>query len=343
MIASLAAGNCTMIKPSERAPATAQVVEDLVASTFEPELVKVVQGGPPVATRLLELPFDHFFFTGGAAVARMVMQAAAKHLASVTLELGGKSPAVVDRTAPLATAARRIAWGKCFNAGQTCLAPDYVLVHEEVAGAFVSQLTAALDDLYGPEDGRPRSPDFGRIVDARHFTQLVGLIEDAVAAGAVVEVGGAWDADTRYVAPTVLSGVALDSPLMAQEIFGPVLPILTYRSLPAALDAVAGRGRPLAAYVFARDRAVVRTVADRLPSGALAVNNTLLHYAHPGLPFGGSGSSGTGSYHGWHGFRELSHARAVLTQREPAAIQALFPPYRGRLHRAVMQLVRRLA
>jgi len=343
LVAAIAAGNCAVCKPSEKAPRTSALVAELVGATFDPAEVAVVEGGPDTAAALVELPFDHVFFTGGTAVGRLVMAAAARRLASVTLELGGKSPAVVDRSADVAAAARRIAWGKCFNAGQTCIAPDYALVHESREGEFVAAAVAAIERWYGPtEEARQASPDFARIVDAGHVERLRALLERAVAAGARVAIGGRCDAARRYVAPTVVTGVAPGSPLMEEELFGPILPVVAYRTLDEAAAVMRAGGAPLALYVFARDRAAARTLAHAVPAGGVTVNNTMLHYAHPGLPFGGAGPSGMGRYHGVHGFRELSLARAVLRQREPALTGLFFPPYRGRLHALARRVLRLL-
>lgn len=346
LVAAIAAGNCAICKPSEKTPQTSGVVAELIGRTFDPAEVAVVEGGPDVAEALLALPFDHVFFTGGTQIGRIVMAAAARHLASVTLELGGKSPAVVDATADVPAAAARIAWGKFVNAGQTCIAPDYVLVHESRERELVAAVTAAVARFYGAtEEEREASPDYARIVDEAHFLRLKDLLERAVAAGDRVEMGGRFTAATRYVAPTVVSGVTLESPLMQSELFGPVLPVVTYRTLDEAgaiMRAAGGGGAPLALYVFARSRKTAQALVGAAPSGGVMVNNTMLQYAHPGLPFGGVGWSGMGRYHGIHGFREFSHARPVVRQREPALVRLFFPPYRGRLHALARRLVRLL-
>jgi aldehyde dehydrogenase (NAD+) len=343
LVAAIAAGNCVVCKPSEKAPHTSAVVAELVGAAFDPAEVAVVEGGPDAAAALVELPFDHIFFTGGAAIGRLVMAAAARRLASVTLELGGKSPAVVDRSADVAAAARRIVWGKCFNAGQTCIAPDYALVHESQEGEFVAAATAAIARWYGPtEEARQESPDFARIVDDAHFRRLETVLERAVAAGARIVIGGRCDGARRYVAPTIVTGVTPRSPLMEEELFGPILPVVTYRTLDQAAAVMRAGGAPLALYVFARDRAAARALAHAVPAGGVTVNNTMLHYANPGLPFGGAGTSGMGRYHGVHGFREFSLARAVLRQREPALAELFFPPYRGLRHALARRLLRLL-
>ncbi len=343
LIAAIAAGNCVILKPSEKTPATAALLARLIAETFDPAEVAVVQGGPDVATALLGLPFDHICFTGSTAIGRIVMAAAAKHLASVTLELGGKSPAVVDASADIAVAAERIVWGKFLNAGQTCIAPDYVHVHASRAREFLDAAKAALARLYGgSEEEREASLDFARIVDDGHVRRLKDLVDRTVAAGAEVETGGRIDAATRYVAPTILSNVAPDAAIMADEIFGPVLPVLAFDTLDEVLAVIRAGGKPLAMYIFARENAAIDRLLRETSAGATVVNNTMLHYASSALPFGGVGASGMGSYHGDHGFREFSHARPVTRQREPALIGFFFPPYRGRWHRLAMRVLRLL-
>jgi aldehyde dehydrogenase (NAD+) len=343
LVAAVAAGNCAILRPSEKVPHTARVLERLVADAFPPEEVAVVGGGVATAEALLELPFDHVFFTGSTAVGRKVMAAAAKHLGTVTLELGGKSPAVVDETADVRAAARRIAWGKFVNAGQTCVAPDYVMVHAGRERELVAELQTAIAEFYGAtEDERQRSPDFARIVDAGAFRRLDALLRESVAAGARVEAGGRTDEAGRYVAPTLLTGVRADSPAMREEIFGPILPILTFRSIEEVVAHVRRGPKPLAMYVFSRRRAVVEALIGGTSAGGTVVNNVLIHLANPSLPFGGVGESGQGSYHGRFGFRAFSHERSVLVQGRAAMVDVFFPPYRGRLKALALRVLRRL-
>lgn len=340
LVAAIAAGNCAVLKPSEKAPATARLIDSMINQTFSEEDVAVVLGGPDVAARLLELPFDHFFFTGSTAVGQIVMQAAASHLSTVTLEMGGKTPAVVDGSADVEKAAERITWGKFFNAGQTCLAPDYVLVHESLVEPLVEALGTSIARFYGTaEDDRRESSHFGRIVDEQHFDRLVELVERSTSMGAVLEIGGKWDRASRYVSPTVLSRVTGEMPVMREEIFGPVLPVLTYENREEAVRLARCNGKPLGSYVFAADRHAAEYFVRAIPSGGTVVNNTLLHYANPDLPFGGVGASGLGSYHGYHGFLSMSHVRPVVQQREPALARFLFPPYSGRVHAFVRRVI----
>jgi aldehyde dehydrogenase (NAD+) len=321
LAAALAAGNAAVVKPSELAPATSAALADLLGRYLDSEAVQVVQGGPEVATELLGQRWDHIFFTGSTRIGRVVMQAAAEHLTPVTLELGGKSPAVVDRSANLEVAGRRIAWGKFVNAGQTCIAPDYVLVDETVHDELVTHIRKAVTDFYGDD---PRtSPDYARIVNRHHVDRLAALLDgsgDAV-------LGGEVDADGSYIAPTVLVGTPPDAPVMEEEIFGPILPVLPVSSVDEAIARINARPKPLALYVFADDDDVVDAVLDRTSSGGACVNHTLVHITPPELPFGGVGESGTGRYHGRSGFDTFSNLKSVLrkpTRPDPAL---LYPPY----------------
>jgi aldehyde dehydrogenase (NAD+) len=328
LVAAIAAGNCAVIKPSELTGRTSAVIAELIGAVFPEGEVAVVEGGVPETQRLLALPFDHFFFTGSTKVGRIVAAAAAQHLASTTLELGGKSPAVVDDSADLAATAARLVWGKFVNAGQTCIAPDYVLVSQRRHDALVGALRKAIVEAYGAtEEARRASPDLCRVIDARNFARLTGLLEATVASGARVEIGGVSDAAERYLAPTVLTGVAPDAPIMGEEIFGPILPILTYASIDEVPAFIAARDKPLALYVFGADRARVDQVIAQTTAGGTCVNTTLLHFANPHLPFGGVGASGTGNYHGVFGFRAFSHARAVLRQGRVDVTRRIYPPY----------------
>jgi len=317
---AIAAGNCVVMKPSEISAATSALLGRLVPRYLDPSAVTLVEGGVPETTELLRERFDHIFYTGNGAVGRVVMAAAAKHLTPVTLELGGKSPVIVDRSANVRVAARRVAWGKWLNAGQTCIAPDYVLVHEQVRQAFLDELTTAMTDFYGPDPHA--SPDYGRIVSDRHVERLVGLL-----AGGTAIVGGTVDPADRYIAPTVLVDVDPGSPLMQEEIFGPLLPVLTVSSARDAIDIVNGRDHPLALYVFAGDRAVVDDVLARTTSGGVTVNGTMLHFTNPHLPFGGIGESGMGGYHGESGVRLFQHMKPVLSRGTLLDPSFAYPPY----------------
>jgi aldehyde dehydrogenase (NAD+) len=328
LIAAIAAGNCCICKPSELTEHTAALLADLIGAVFSDGEVAVVQGGPAETQRLLALPFDHFFFTGSTKVGRIVAEAAARHLASTTLELGGKSPAVVDDSADLATTADRLVWGKFVNAGQTCIAPDYILVSEQRRAALVDQLRRAIAAMYGADEAaRRKSPDLCRIINTRNFDRLKKLLDDSVGQGARVEVGGESDAAERYIAPTVLDNVAPDSPIMSEEIFGPILPVLTYGKLADVPPMITARDKPLALYVFAEDPRAIDAVLTATTAGGTCINNAVIHFANSNLPFGGVGPSGQGSYHGHHGFKAFSHERAVLQQGRVDILKSVYPPY----------------
>lgn len=322
LVSAIAAGNCVMVKPSEMTPASAACMKGIVGDLFEESEVAVVEGDASVAEALLRRKFDHFFFTGSPAVGRIVMRAAAEHLSSVTLELGGKSPVIVDRTANLAEAARKVAWGKFFNRGQTCIAPDYVLVEESVKTEFLGHLRASVDAL--------GQASRGVLVNDRHAARVQGLLDSAIARGAEVFMGGTGEG--REIAPTVLTNVPFDAPVMQEEIFGPLLPVMTYGTLDEAYAMIEAREKPLVLYLFSRDRGVVREVLRRTRAGGTVVNHALIHFYQLDLPFGGVGHSGFGKAHGFFGFEAFSNARGVLDQRLPfSAIELLFPPYGGKL------------
>ena len=319
LIAALAAGNCALIKPSEVSSHTSALLARWLAD-FAPGAVAVVEGGVPETTELLEQRFDHVFFTGSTQVGKVVMQAAARHLTPVTLELGGKSPCIVDEQVDLDVAARRILWGKFWNAGQTCVAPDYLLVHEAIARPLVDVLRRTLLEFYG--DDPAKSPDFARIVNERHHRRLVGLLGP----GEVV-VGGQHDEAARYLAPTIVKDPPLDSALMTEEIFGPILPVITVKGLREAIDFVNERPKPLALYVFSSDGARQRQVLEHTSSGGACVNDTIAHLSVPDLPFGGVGESGMGAYHGRAGFETFSHRKSVLNKSTWMDVKLRYPPY----------------
>jgi aldehyde dehydrogenase (NAD+) len=320
LVGAIAAGNCAVVKPSEVAPATSAIIARLVREYLDGDCIRVVEGGVNETSALLAERFDHIFYTGNGAVGRIVMEAAAKHLTPVTLELGGKSPCIVDSSADLDVAVKRITWGKFFNAGQTCVAPDYILAHESVHDEVVNRLKSTIRDFYG--DDPKKSPDFARIVNERHHRRLMKLIGSGKAA-----VGGVADESTRYIAPTVLVDVAPDSPVMGEEIFGPILPVLRVKNVSEAISFVNARPKPLALYVFAGDRDVQRQVIDRTSSGGATINHAWLHLAVPGLPFGGVGESGMGAYHGRTTFETFTHRKSVLTKPTAVDPALMYPPY----------------
>jgi len=320
LIAAIAAGNAAILKPSEVAPETSALLAKQLHRYVDARCIRVIEGGVPETTELLRERFDHIFYTGNGTVAKIVMAAAAEHLTPVALELGGKSPTLIDPSANLEVAVKRICWGKFSNAGQTCVAPDYVLAHEAVHDRFIDLLVETIRGFYGPEPRK--SPDFGRIVNARHHRRLVSLLDS----GTVV-VGGEFDEVDRYIAPTILRDVSPDSPVMRDEIFGPILPVLRVRSMDEAVAFVNRRPKPLALYLFAEDERIQRDVIARTSSGGASVNHTWMHLANHDLPFGGVGASGTGAYHGKAGFDCFSHHRSVLVKSTSMDAPVMYPPY----------------
>lgn len=325
LVGALAAGNAVVLKPSEVAEHASHVLAHLVPRFLDTDAVAVVEGGVPETTALLEECWDHILYTGNGTVARVVMAAAAKHLTPVTLELGGKSPTIVDRSANLDVAARRIAWGKYSNAGQTCVAPDYVLVDRRVEGPLAARLRDTVRAFYG--DDPRNSNDFGRIINDRHFARLARLV-DADGAGEIV-YGGDRDESERYFSPTAVRGTEPTAAIMQEEIFGPVLPLIAVDDIDTAIEFVNVRPKPLALYVFAEDGAVAERVVDNTTAGGVCVNSTVFHLAVPGLPFGGVGESGMGAYHGRTGFDTFSHAKSVLTKPTSIDPSIAYPPYKG--------------
>jgi aldehyde dehydrogenase (NAD+) len=320
LIGAISAGNVAVIKPSEITPTTSELISRLIPDYLDREAFTVVQGAAPVVTALLEQQWNHIFFTGGATVGKIVMTAAAKQLTPVVLELGGKSPAIVHSSADLQVTARRITQGRWNNAGQTCTATDYVLVFKEVAQRFLQQLKETVVQFYG-EDPR-KSPDFGRIVSTGHFDRLKRLL----GSGKVCH-GGQHDRDDRYIAPTIMVDVSPDSPVMQEEIFGPILPVLEVASVRQAIEFVNSRPSPLGLYVFAEDQRIVEQILGATTSGDAAVNDCALQPLIHDLPFGGVGNSGMGKYHGEWGFRAYSNARGVLYDGTRVDPDFRYPPY----------------
>jgi len=320
---AIAAGNAVVMKPSEVSAATSALLGELVPKYMDPSAVAIVEGGVPETTDLLEQRFDHIFYTGNGTVGRVVMAAAVKNLTPVTLELGGKSPVIVDSSANLKVSAHRIAWGKWLNAGQTCVAPDYVLVDEKVRDAFVDELGKAIDEFYG--ENPQASESYARIVSSRHFDRLTGLLR-----GTTPAIGGVSDEATRYIAPTVLVDVDMESQVMNEEIFGPILPVISVASTDDAISYVNAHDHPLALYVFAENKKVVREVLSRTTAGGVTVNGTILHLTNPNLPFGGIGESGMGGYHGRAGVRIFQHMKPVLTRGTKLDPSLTYPPYTAR-------------
>ena len=329
LISAVAAGNCVIVKPSEMTPASAACMKRILASVFDENEVAVIEGDASTAEALLAKRFDHIFFTGSPAVGRVVMKAAAENLTSVTLELGGKSPVIVDRTANVAEAAKKIAWGKFFNCGQVCISPDYVLVDETVSAAFIKGVRETIAGF----GERSR----GVMVNVRHAERVKRLYDATLRLGAKVVIVGEFR--DREISPTVVTNVPIDSPLMREEIFGPILPVITYRSLDEAFEMIAAREKPLVLYAFSRDRKTVKRILSRTTAGGTVINHTLVHFYQLNLPFGGVGESGFGKAHGFFGFESFSNPRGVLDQRLPfSAIEMLYPPYGAKLKQKLIDL-----
>lgn len=312
LISCLAAGNTVIIKPSELTPHSSAIIKQIVEAAFPEDEVAVIEGGAEVASELLTLPFNHIFYTGGSRVGKIVMRAAADHLASVTLELGGKNPAILDDSADFGDAAGKIAWGKFFNCGQTCVAPDYVLVSENRKEEFLATMKATMEAMYGNEGPGTDNPSYARLVNANHYRRVKNLLEESVSNGAKLIAGGKTDDSENYIAPTLLENVTSDHAIMKEEIFGPVLPVMTYSSLNDAIDYVNKGDRPLAVYVFTKDKAASEFIINNTTAGGSVVNHVIMHYFSPFLPFGGVGNSGIGKGHGHFGFLDFSNQRPVL-------------------------------
>jgi len=323
LIGAIAAGNCAALKPSELAPHVSALLAKWIPKYFDTKAIRVVEGGPQETTALLRQNWDHIFYTGNGRVGRVVMEAAAKHLTPVTLELGGKSPCIVDTSADLDTTAKRIVYGKFFNAGQTCVAPDYVLVHDRVHDALVNRMVSTIREFYG--DDPKQSADFGRIINERHYARLTRFLD-----GADIVTGGVTDPLERYIAPTILKHVNEGDALMQEEIFGPILPVISFSSVESAIGFVNRQAKPLALYLFSREQEVQDRVLAGTSAGGTAINHVWLHVGVPQLPFGGVGESGMGAYHGRHSFEAFSHRRSVLKKPTLADPPIIFPPYTAR-------------
>jgi aldehyde dehydrogenase (NAD+) len=331
LIGALAAGNCVLLKPSTTASRTCETLAGCLGRYLDPDAVCVMPGDAELGAQLLEHRFDHIFFTGSERVGRQVMAAAAEHLTSVTLELGGKSPCVVLDDAALSTTARQIVWGKCLNAGQTCVAPDYVLVDAQIADKLTAHLQAAVIDFFGNDP--QQSPDYPRIISDQHFDRLSSLLSEGT-----IAFGGTTDRADRYIAPTIMTNVPLSSPLMRDEIFGPILPVIPISTAAEALTIINTRPRPLALYLFSANDQAQREFLEKTSSGGVCINDVMLHLSVPGLPFGGVGASGMGAYHGYRTFQTFSHARGVLKKRTRLDVPLRYPPYT----QSKLQWVRRL-
>jgi aldehyde dehydrogenase (NAD+) len=321
LIGALAAGNCVVLKPSEVAPATSQLLARVLPNYLDQEGCTIVEGGVAETTALLDQHFDHILYTGNGAVGRIVMTAAAKNLTPVTLELGGKSPCIVDATTNLELAARRIAWGKFSNAGQSCIAPDYILVEHTVEKALLEQLKIAIHQFYG--DNPQTSADYGRIINEHHFQRLMQMLPGS----GDVYVGGESDEAKRYISPTIITNVPVNAPIMADEIFGPILPVIAVKNIDAAIAFVNARPKPLSLNIFSNSEEVRQDIIQNTSSGSVAINYPMMQAAVPALPFGGVGASGMGAYHGKFSFDTFTHFKAVLKKPIMLDLSMMYPPY----------------
>ncbi|MDA9909061.1 aldehyde dehydrogenase family protein [Gammaproteobacteria bacterium] len=311
LAAAIAAGNCCMVKLTDLCPATASIAAAIIREAFDENEVAVFEGDVEVATTLLELPFNHIFFTGSTRVGKLVMAAAAKHLASVTLELGGKSPVIVDAGADVQKIAGDLAGAKQFNGGQACICPDYVLIREQQKDELVDTFKARVTENLFDEDGNFKKENIAQIVNPQNFTRIKNLFDDAIAKGAKVAVGGVLEEADRTIHPTLLTDVTPDMQIMQEEIFGPILPVMTYENLDEAVAYIEARDKPLALYVYSNDQDNIDKVLNRTSSGGVTINGVFSHYLENKLPFGGVNQSGTGSYHGFFGFKAFSHERGI--------------------------------
>lgn len=331
LIGAIASGNCVVLKPSEVVPNVSAVISEMIENIFDKSFIRSVQGGIETNTSLINAPFDYIFFTGSVPVGKIVMEAAAKNLVPVTLELGGKSPVIVDKSADIKVAAHRIIWGKTVNSGQTCVAPDYLMVHEDVKKELIDEMKQTLNGFYGANI--EKSNNFGRIVNERHFNRLKTILEKDKDQ---IIFGGAANPGTRFIEPTLINAT-WTSASMEDEIFGPLLPILTYRDLNDAIKSINKLSKPLALYLFTSDKQVEEKVLTEISSGGVSINNTVTHLANPELPFGGVGNSGIGAYHGHYSFTTFSHERSILKSSTKINVRLLFPPYNDKN----LKLVRR--
>jgi len=324
---AIAAGNTAILKPSEMTPHLTALMVKIVREIFTEDEVAIFKGGPEVSTALLALPFDHIFFTGSPAIGKVVMAAAAKHLTSVTLELGGKSPVIIDETADVKEAARTLVWGKYANCGQTCIAPDYIYVHPAIKDAFVNEARAVIKEWYGETAAEQMSsPHLARVVNTRHTQRLAGLLSDAKQKGAKIVIGGEVSEKDCFIQPTFLENVPAEAKIQSEEIFGPLLPILTYTDLDQAIAHINAQPKPLSLYIWSKNEANIQRVLKRTSAGGTCINHVLVQFGHGNLPFGGVNNSGIGNAHGLYGFKAFSHERAVVRTRFMMA-KTFFPPY----------------
>ena len=342
MISSIAAGNTVIIKPSEMTPNMSAIISEIVEKAFSPEEVCLFQGEANVASYLTNLPFDHIFFTGSPAVGKHVMAAAARNLTSVTLELGGKSPVIVDQSVDIKKAVKSIAWGKFVNNGQTCVAPDYLYVHESIKGEFVTEMVACVDKQYGLGNDAKDNDDYCQVVNDSHYQRIRRLLTDAQAQGGKLITGGQTDDAGRFIAPTLIEGMSRNAAIMSEEIFGPLLPIITFTDLDEVISYVNSKPKPLALYIFSKDSRNIEKILTETSAGDSCINQTMMHAAHQNLPFGGVNNSGIGKSGGIWGFDAFSHGRSVLTDKFSSA-SMLHPPYTPKVRKLIKMAIKMMS
>ena len=342
LVSAIAAGCTAIIKPSEFSPNTSELIARMIKDLFDEHEIAVCLGEVEVSTQLLNLPFDHIFFTGSPAVGKIVMKAAAQHLSSVTLELGGKSPVIIDRTADLQDAAQKIIWGKFVNCGQTCIAPDYILVQEDIKEEFIMQAKIQIQQYYDPHfKGIEKSPDYARIINLKHFERLQSMLHDALEKGGKISFGGKTETASKYFEPTLLTDINAEMSVFQEEIFGPILPILSYKDIQAAIDLINAQPKPLALYYFGSNSSNSKKVLEETSSGNMVINDCVLHFLHNELPFGGVNNSGIGKAHGYHGFLAFSNEKGVLKQRVGYNnVSLLRPPYGAKAKQIIASLIK---
>tara|TARA_Y100000780_G_scaffold229746_1_gene250191 strand:- start:449 stop:1897 length:1449 start_codon:yes stop_codon:yes gene_type:complete len=340
LVSAIAAGNGVIIKPSEMTPNTSELIASIISKCFPSDLVAVVQGDTLTAKGLVSLPFDHIFFTGSSLVGKLVMEAAAKNLTSVTLELGGKSPTIVGPKANIKKSVRNIVWGKYTNNGQTCIAPDHLYIHVDIAEEFTNCLRNEIKRVYGKTVTKQKSsPDYCRIVSLSHFKRITNLLKDAESKGARIIQGGESDENTRFIAPTIILNPSDNMQIMQEELFGPLLPVIEFKDIDLVIEKINANPKPLALYVFDERKSFVSKIIDRTSSGAVGVNLTVTHFLHPKLPFGGVNNSGIGAAHGEYGFKEFSHFKSTM-ENHHSITHMLFPPYNLRVRTLISSLIR---
>jgi aldehyde dehydrogenase (NAD+) len=343
LVSAIAAGNAAIIKPSERTPATSALLQKLIDEIFDQDEITVIQGAVPETQELLALPFDHIFFTGSPTVGKIIMAAAAKNLTSITLELGGKSPAIIDETANATDAAKKLVWGKFTNCGQTCIAPDYILVHQSKYTEVKEKLISFTQKFYPVSQSLDSAMNYAGIIDKKHLTQLDGVLKDATEHGASLAMGGEVNEANNFMSPTILENVSLESNAMKEEIFGPILPLISYEHLDEAIEIINSKPKPLALYLYTNSKSNRRRIISETSSGGVNINDNLIQFSNLNIPFGGVNNSGIGKSHGYHGFMAFSNEKPVMKQRVGiTGISVFYPPYTNWVRKLVRLVVNNL-